>query len=252
MWQSWTKLHQEEPVAANFDQYRDSYREVVQGSLALPGAEVDFFVRRKAQHLVDLASEVGAPGSLDVLDVGCGVGQTDRFLEGEFKALAGVDIASGLVERAAATNPWADYRGYSQEEPIPHPDRSFDLTFAVCVLHHVSLSDRERFISEMIRVTRLRGLVVIFEHNPWNPLTRRSVRNCEFDKGVALLPRREAKRLLEEQGLTTVRARYIVFFPRESWLINRMEHSIAWLPAGAQYYIAGRRPKILAAVQGAQ
>jgi SAM-dependent methyltransferase len=234
-------MRREVEPRADFNRYRDSYRDAVQDSLALPGAEAEFFVRAKARHLVDLANELGNPGRLEVLDVGCGIGGTDQFLEGRFATLAGVDIASELVKEAAKRNPWAVYRSYSEMEPIPHEDQSFDLTFAICVLHHVPPADRGRFVAEMVRVTRPGGLVAIFEHNPWNPLTRRSVRNCEFDKGVVLLSRRDTKRLMERQGLGVVRAPYIVFFTRDGRLLRQVERGLASLPAGAQYYVAGRK-----------
>jgi SAM-dependent methyltransferase len=232
------------PPKPDFNQYRDTYRDAVQESLALSGTEVDFFIRAKAQHLVDLAQQVGDPRRLEVLDVGCGIGETDRFLEGHFGALAGVDIAPDLLERAAEANPWADYRFYPEGEPIPHADASFDLTFAICVLHHVPPAERVGFVSELKRVTRPGGMVAIFEHNPWNPLTRASVRNCEFDEGVELLSRRETRQLLAEQGLQTTEGSYIVFFPRDGGVFKAMERGLGWLPAGAQYYVAARRPEV--------
>lgn len=231
--------------AADLNQYRDSYREVVQDSLALPGAEAEFFIRAKAQMVVELARELREPASLAALDVGCGVGETDRFLEGKFGSLSGVDIAPDLLARAAEVNSWASYRSYSQGAPIPHPDESFDLSFAICVLHHVPPPDWDRFVADMVRVTRPGGLVAIFEHNPLNPLTRRSVRNCEFDEGVVMLKRSRTKKLLKKHGLAVSRAPYIVFFIREGRLLSRIERGLGWLPAGAQYYVAGRKPKIL-------
>ena len=67
----------------------------------------------------------------------------------------------------------------------------------------------------MRRVCRPGGLIVLFEHNPWNPLTRRAVRGCEFDRDAELLSRREASRLLSEAGVEDRRGRYILFFTAE-------------------------------------
>jgi SAM-dependent methyltransferase len=233
-----------EAPRTDFNAYRDSYRDAVQESIAFSGATPEFFSKTKAERLVELAARrLGEPRELDVVDVGCGIGQTDRFLEGCFRRLSGVDIASELVERATANNPWATYRSYVPGAPIPFERSSFDLSFAVCVLHHVPPSDWRAFVGEMTRVTRPGGLVAIFEHNPWNPLTRRSVSNCEFDSDAVLLSRRRARGLFEGQGLSIVESPYITFFTREGRLLRRIERSLGWAPAGAQYYVAGRRER---------
>jgi SAM-dependent methyltransferase len=233
----------------DFNEYSDSYRATVEDSFAIPGVEHDFFNRAKARHLLALAdAHLGDPAELSVLDVGCGVGETDRMLEGRFGKVAGVDVAGQLLERAAAVNPGATYRAYAEGDPIPFDDETFDLTFAICVLHHVPTGDWERFVGDMARVTRPGGLVAIFEHNPWNPLTRRTVHNCEFDEDAVLLSRPKTRRLLAGQGLTPVESAYTTFFTRDSRGFQRAERLLRGVPAGAQYYAAARKS---AAVNGA-
>jgi SAM-dependent methyltransferase len=226
----------------SFDHYTDSYRDAVEESIAFAGGDAARYVGAKARMLVELASRrIGAPGRLRVLDVGCGPGETDVFLEGRFGSLSGVDLSAGMVERAASRNPWASYSSYGPGEPLPYEEASFDLSFAICVLHHVPPAEREAFVEEMRRVTRPGGLVAIFEHNPLNPLTRKAVRDCPFDEDAILLTRGEARRRLAEAGLAEVEAPYIVFFPREGDLRSRVERRLGWLPLGAQYYVASSR-----------
>jgi SAM-dependent methyltransferase len=146
-----------------------------------------------------------------------------------------------MVARAASRNPWASYSSYGPADPLPYEEASFDLSFAICVLHHVPPAGRAAFIAEMRRVTRPGGLVAIFEHNPRNPLTRKAVRDCPFDEDAVLLPRGEARRRLAEAGLAEVEAPFIIFFPREGSLRSRLERRLGWLPLGAQYYVAGTR-----------
>jgi SAM-dependent methyltransferase len=229
--------------AQDFNAYRDSYREEVQNAISFSGQSPEFFVQAKARHLLELAErQCGDPSELDVLDVGCGVGETDRFLDGRFRRLVGADISGELLERAREQNPWAEYLSYGPADPLPVDSESFDLSFAICVLHHVPPADRERFVAELVRVTKPGGIVAIFEHNPFNPLTRLSVRNCVFDEGVVLLSRRGTRRLLAGQGLDPVAARYIVFFTRPGSRRERAERALGRVPAGAQYYVAARRP----------
>ena len=225
-----------------FDRYADSYRDAVEESIAFAGGDAARYVGAKARMLVELAARrVGAPEELDALDVGCGPGETDAFLEGSFGSLSGVDLSGEMADRAASRNPWASYSSYGRGEPLPYDDASFDLSFAICVLHHLPPAERAGFVAEMRRVTRPGGLVAVFEHNPYNPLTRKAVRDCPFDQDAVLLSRSEARRRLAGAGLVEAEAPFIIFFPREGGLRSRLERRLGWLPLGAQYYVAGRR-----------
>jgi SAM-dependent methyltransferase len=230
---------------SEFDRYASGsdYRDEVAKSIGFSGASPDLFVAAKARLLVDLAARLlGDPKSLAALDVGCGVGETDRFLEGAFARLHGVDVARDAVAAAAERNAWAGYDAYSPGDPIPVGEGEFDIAFAVCVIHHVPPPDWERFVAEMRRSVRPGGIVAVFEHNPYNPLTRKAVSDCEFDAEAVLLSRRRTLSLLAGAGLERIESPYILFFPREGERLRKIERGLAWLPFGAQYYVAARRP----------
>ena len=225
-----------------FSAYRDCYREAVEESIAFCGVELDFFTRAKARELIELVSaRVAEAQGLAFLDVGCGPGETDSFLEGRVASLTGIDVASEMIDRAGERNPWAEYRECRAGEPIPAADEAFDVSFAICVLHHVVPEARLSLLAEMHRVTKPGGLVMLFEHNPWNPLTRRAVSNCEFDKNAELLSRRRAARLLREAGLVDVHGGFIIYFTRESPRRRAIERRLRRVPLGAQYVVAGVR-----------
>jgi SAM-dependent methyltransferase len=230
-----------ERAPGGFDRYSDSYRDAIEDSISFCGADLDFFTRVKAEMLLELSELAGPPSELSFLDVGCGIGETDRLLEGRVAALSGVDVSSGMVERARESNGWAEYRTYAEGDPLPFGDASHDVCFAICVFHHVPRSQRRALVEEMKRVCRPGGVLAVFEHNPWNPLTRRAVRGCEFDADAELLTRRETTRLLADADLAP-HGRYIEFFPRENRLLRRIEAGLGWLPLGAQYVVFAHGP----------
>jgi SAM-dependent methyltransferase len=230
-------------TADGLNRHADSYREAVEDSIAFAGKDLDFFTRAKVRLLLEFAERaVGRPDELAFLDVGCGPGETDRFLEGRVRRLAGVDVAPQMVERARQANPWAEYRSYASGETLPFEDGAFDVSFAICVFHHVGREQRVPLLEEMVRVCRPGGMVALFEHNPFNPLTRKAVRDCEFDRDAELLTRREASRLFRRAGLADPRGRYIEFFTRDSGLFRAIEGRLGWLPLGAQYAVFAHRP----------
>ena len=57
-------------------------------------------------------------------------------------------------------------------ETLPLEEGSSDLTFAACVFHHIEPNAHRLWLRELLRVTSGDGVFVLFEHNPYNPLTR--------------------------------------------------------------------------------
>ena len=228
-------------MSRKFDRYSTSYEDAVRRSIGFVGQDVDFFTENKADHLVEIARRsVGDPANLRALDVGCGVGLTDRLLAGRFGALEGVDVSEEAVDRARRENPDVTYRSYDGDD-LPYADAEFDVAFAICVMHHVPPERWEAFSHELARVVRPGGITVVFEHNPLNPLTRLAVARCEFDDDAVLLTMRRSRDLLRRAALREVESAYILFFPWRGATFRRGERRLRRVPLGAQYYVAGRR-----------
>lgn len=233
------KHHQGLHQRADFEAYKDNYGQEIQRSIDFIGQDFEFFIRRKAELLTGLvAQEMGDPKTLKILDVGCGIGLTDRHLTGRFKKLYGLDLSRGVVQKAAALNPKASYKAYPGKK-LPHATSSMDVTFAICVLHHVEPEERDLFLSELARVTRKGGLVMIFEHNPLNPLTRVAVSRCDMDKDAHLVGLAQTAGLLASRGLKVIQKDYIFFSP---WsFLSGLDGLLGWLPLGAQYFVAAKK-----------
>jgi len=224
-------------VPEAFDAYADRYGEAVDEAIGFAGQEHAFFLEAKAARLLDLAHRrLGDPSALRALDVGCGAGLMDGYL-GALGRLEGVDVSPEMVAVARRENPGVSYE-VADGARLPYEDGAFDLAFAVCVLHHVPPGERPAFAGELRRVLRPGGLVVVFEHNPLNPLTRLVVSRCVFDEDAVLLGRRETRARLAGAGLTPEEERYILFFPWRG--LARSERALSRVPLGAQYYVAAR------------
>jgi SAM-dependent methyltransferase len=223
---------------SEFDSHADRYQEQVDHGIAFAGVEHEVFLRAKTGVLLAEAHRLGRPGDLKMLDVGCGVGAFARHLIDDIGELHGVDVSAESAERAAADLPNGHFAAYDGAR-LPYADAQFDVTYAVCVFHHVEPVDRPALAAEMKRVTRPGGLVMLFEHNPWNPLTRLVVSRIPFDEGVELLPVGQARTLLQQAQLAKLRSRFILFAPSASSRVLAAERMLGWLPLGAQYVAIG-------------
>lgn len=223
-----------------FDEYKQSYVAEVEQSIDFAGQGHDFFIRVKADELVESCDrQLGSLESRSVLDVGCGVGLMSRYVGERFGELQGIDIAPGVVERAAEHCPTGNFQLYDGQQ-IPFEEQTFHVVFTVCVLHHVPPARWTSLVAEMARVLKPGGLLYIFEHNPYNPLTRRAVNHCPFDADATLLTRGQSTGLIRSAGLEPAESRYVLFFPWNGAGFRRIESSLRWLPLGAQYFVSGR------------
>lgn len=225
----------------SFDDYVESYKNEVDDSIGFIGQDVDFFIEIKAELLLKLAEKNFTDlNSINVLDIGSGVGLVDRFLKVKIQNLYGVDVEDGVVEKAKQNNPEVNYSLYSGAK-LPFEDNMFDLCFAINVMHHVPPVMWENFSGEMHRVLKPGGIAAVFEHNPVNPLTRLAVARCEFDRDAVLLNHGKIKSLFKNAGFKLFEDRFIVFFPFKAKLFRGIESLLGWLPLGAQHYVTGRK-----------
>jgi SAM-dependent methyltransferase len=229
-------------MATQFDQYAGSYKAIVEQAIGFCGKGIDFFTALKAEHLLRMAARfLGPLQELEVLDVGCGVGQTDRFLRPHVKELCGVDVSTEAIQLAQAHNPDVRYLAYDGSN-LPFSDNTYDLAFAMCVMHHVRPEEWSDLLGEMKRVVRPGGIVAVYEHNPLNLLTRLAVARCEFDRDAVLISRRMMRQLMGAIQLDVVGSPCILFFPITGRLVRLLESYLGWLPMGAQYAALARKP----------
>lgn len=228
-------------MSATFDRHAEGYEGTVEQSIDFSGLPHDFFMAAKADILAETVVAHFGPGARpSLLDVGCGVGRLHDFVRPVFGRIAGVDVSAESVARAALDHPGNDYAAYPAGDRLPHADASFDMTLAVCVVHHVAPADWPAFVAEMARVTRPGGLVALIEHNPLNPATRLAVMRCPFDEDAVLLGAREARRLLVGAGCEAVSSRHFLLLPSARPAARRVERAFGRLPIGAQYLALGR------------
>lgn len=224
-----------------FDRYSSNYTEAVDASIAFSGLRVDFFIRAKAERLLELLqAHFGRTDALSLLDVGCGVGAYHGVLRSKIGVLTGVDVSVDSLCRAKESNPDVRYHHYDGLR-LPFEDACFDVAYAICVVHHVPEHNWQAFVDELARVVRPGGLVVLFEHNPRNPATRYAVWSCPFDDDAVLLSRGRSLSLLRGAGLASVRGRFLLALPATKGCLRRIDDLLAVIPLGAQYYALGMR-----------
>ena len=203
--------------------------------MSFTGRNSAFYARRKVEVLEEIVRPALGPlQGLSLLDVGCGTGTTDQVLAPRVRRLHGVDVSEEMLVEAQQNVPGAQFSWYDGET-LPFDDGAFDVVVAMCVLHHVPPSERRTVVSEMVRVSRRAGVVAVFEHNPYNPLTRHAVNTCELDRDAVLLPPRETIELLHESADIEPEYRHYLFSPLGGAIGCSLDRHLKKVPLGGQY-----------------
>lgn len=224
-----------------FDRYAESYRRLHAENIRITGEAPDYFARYKARHASRLAANrLPVPR---ILDFGCGIGTAIPFLREYFPhcEIIGADVSPASID--IAREHAGSVAGFvtMSEESIPAGDGHFGLVFVSCVLHHVPAERHALALGEIRRVMAPGALLVIYEHNPWNPLTVRAVKACEFDENAVLVSAARMRQAVQFAAFSRPRTRFIVFYPNFLRFLRWSEPLLAWLPLGAQYCVSAVR-----------
>jgi SAM-dependent methyltransferase len=228
---------------SEFDRFAEEYRAMHAGNIRLSGEAPEYFAEYKIADVAALLASGGVSAAPAVLDFGAGVGTSVPYFRKYFPEcrLTCLDVSRKSLAigegRFAGQAQFVHFDGTR----IPFPDSSFDLIFIACVLHHIPHAEHVTILRELCRVLRKGGALVIFEHNPFNPLTVHAVNTCPFDENAVLIRPGRLGASVTKAGFADADIRFRIFFPRALRALRRLEPWMTWLPLGAQYYVHARK-----------
>ena len=81
------------------------------------------------------------------------------------------------------------------------------------------------------------GELFLFEHNPYNPITRKIVSECIYDEDAILIKPKELIDLASETHLKYIKHRYCLFVPPKYKFLTKLEKYLGSIPLGGQYWV---------------
>lgn len=228
---------------AEFDKFADEYTQLHRKNIRASGEEPEFFHEYKVKEVAALATVYHVHTHPRILDFGAGVGNSVPHFH---RYLPGCDLTCLDVSHRSLAIANKRFSGKARfvamdDHQVPFPDNYFDIVFSACVFHHISAAEHDSILRELWRVLLPGGIAVIFEHNPYNPLTVHAVNTCPFDENAVLTPARKLMWSMKQAGFASLVRKYRIFFPGPLRVFRRLERYLAWFPLGAQYYVAARK-----------
>ena len=224
----------------DFDAFAEDYDAVHQKNLGALGKDLSVFARYKVRMTAELLSSSPA----NMLEFGCGTGRNLPFFRQQFPKtkIHACDISDASLHKARQSVPGLEFFTSPSPESLLPFAATFDLVFLSCVLHHISPHERQIWADALAATLKPGGSLILFEHNPWNPVTRHMVSTCPFDEGVTLVWPPNGLELLRKSGLRTDHIRYTLLFPWRHRLLLAVEKLLARIPLGGQYCLLAQKP----------
>ena len=219
---------------AVFDEYSRTYRETLRSILKPFKKDDKFFDSIKISCIKKYVIKVN--NAYDVLDFGCGVGKLTSSLAKNFQLshVFGYDISRESLAVAKEENAQINNIHFIDEIT---EDRKFDYIIAANVFHHIDSRQHIETLCTIKKLLKPKGRIIVFEHNPLNPVTRYIVSICPFDADTKLIWLNSFMKLAGMGKLKVELRNYILFFPWQSNIFRKIEGFLRHVPLGTQYML---------------
>ena len=224
-----------------FDAIADDYYRQHAANIKVTGEDPEYFHRYKVADSCEYLKHRGR-GVNSILDFGSGIGNSVPYFREYFPKtkLYCADVSWRSIELSRQRYPGEEV--YLQiESSIPVTDQTFDAVYTACVFHHIPHDEHIRWMRELLWVTKVGGNIILFEHNPINPLTVRAVNTCPFDVNAKLIRAGVLRRTILSAGWRDATIEYKVFFPRALAPFRPFEKYLRKACFGAQYRIVAKK-----------
>jgi SAM-dependent methyltransferase len=222
----------------DFDDYSKNYDQLLQEQVGFFSKSDAYF----AQYKAELAKSRVNTSVQRLLEFGCGTGRNIGFLRAAFPGalVIGSDVSQASLAHAKELQPEVDFfvEQVNVAETMEVPQLSgVDVIFVAGVFHHIPLDQRASVAKKLFQRLRPGGELIVFEHNPYNPVTRRIVSNCPYDADAVLLAPKQLRGLLADSGFKQAQQGYCLFIPPRLRPLLWLEPYLSWLPLGGQYFV---------------
>ena len=216
-----------------FDDLSDDYEKAVTHGTMLVDGDDQYLTRYK----IELAKEI-KPEANFILDFGSGVGLSQKYIQKLFPGsnYSAADTSKKSLEKLKSNFPNVITK--NPDKLFLEDKNYYDLIFVSCVFHHIKPIERKTILAALCDCLAEGGSLIIFEHNPYNPLTQIVVKTSPIDKGVVLITKSELCSLGSQLSNISCSWGYTVFFPGFLRKLRKYERRYLhkfWL--GAQYYV---------------
>jgi len=169
-------------------------------------APIDEFHTRGKVSTIEIANLASPQPHHKVLDVGCGLGGSARFVANQYDcSVVGIDLTDEYIEVAKKLTKYVNLDekvSFKQGSALdlPFSSGSFDIVWTEHV--QMNISDKKKFYGEINRVLNPKGRLVFHDIFGTNNVPYYPTPWAEFDSMSSLCTQEEAKSIIETSNFT--------------------------------------------------
>ena len=223
-----------------FDSFSKNYNKDLNDALRLTGYASSTLTKAKLLKLQALFPEL-VPLHFNLLDFGCGIGNLYESVKQFFPnaSYTGVDDSGESINKAQSR--FGNNSIFHNLNSENWKKTQYNLIFSAGVFHHIPHDEHKNILKELSGLLKPNGKLVIWEHNPFNPITKKIVTDCVFDQDAVLIYPHQMKKNMLGIPLTNIRIVYTTFFPKSLSFLNVLDPYMGWLPLGGQFVTYGEK-----------
>lgn len=212
-----------------FETIADDYNRLRKEQYGFAG-QPQYFDKIRADYINKYLDIYFPKINLNILEAGCGQSHINKFINKNHKII-GIDLSFKMLLKHTNKNRLLNSDIFN----LPFQHNSIDIILLINTLHHLNRKKISMLFSEFKRIIRKDGIILICEHNPYNPVTQIIFKNCSFDKGCKLLSPSAIKKICIETKINYLKTDFILFFPENLKLFIGFERYLNKIPFGVQY-----------------
>ena len=223
----------------DFDNYTKNYEQLLKNQLSFFSDDREYFSDCKTKIASNYCSSVDTK---NILDFGSGIGLSLSSLTVHFpdSKIFVTDLSKKSLNYVK--------KKYSKVTVVDDSSLNkfkFDLIFISGVFHHIPNDNRMNVLYRLESILSLNGKIIIFEHNPLNPITRRMVSTCPFDEDAELISLRKMNNMIQTTNIfNIISSGYYLFFPQMLKFLRPFEKIMTNIPLGGQYFTVAQKLNI--------
>lgn len=119
------------------------------------------FLKERTQPAIDLANRINLSNPSEILDIGCGPGNSTRVLYDKFpKAhITGADNSENMLEQAKVNNPELDFILFDANTDFPRLGQKFDVVFSNACIQWIP--NHKELIPKMMSILKDGGILAV-------------------------------------------------------------------------------------------
>lgn len=119
------------------------------------------FLKERTQPSIDLANRISITNPSEIIDIGCGPGNSTRVLYEKFPNahITGADNSENMIEQAKINNPKLDFILFDANTDFSKLENKFDVVFSNACIQWIP--NHKKLISNMMNILKDGGILAV-------------------------------------------------------------------------------------------